>query len=44
MLNSWGHEYQVLSKDRLEAQLSYEAKRDIEELEAAVAQDDALNV
>ena len=44
MLKSWHNEYQGLSKDRMNAQITYEAQRDIEELEAAATQEDAINV
>ena len=44
MLKSWHNEYQGLSKDRMNDQLTYEAKRDIEELEAAVTQENLINV
>ena len=44
VLKSWNHEYQVSAKERERSQLSYEAKKDLEELDAAKAQEDAIFV
>ena len=43
-MKSWHHEYQVMAKDREKAQLEYEIKKDLEELEAGRAQENAYNV
>ena len=42
--NSWSKEYQVLATGRLETQAAYEAQRDLEELEGAIKQQDAMDV
>ena len=42
--NSWSKEYQVLATARLESQEAYEAQRDLEELEGAMKQQDAMDV
>ena len=43
-MKSWHHEYQVSAKDREKTQLEYEIKKDLEELEAGRAQENAYNV
>ena len=43
-MKSWHHEYQVMAKDREKTQLEYEIKKDLEELEAGRAQENAYNV
>ena len=43
-MKSWHTEYQVTAKDREKTQLEYEIKRDLEELEAGKAQENAYYV